>query len=199
MLFLKKIKDIHWLGLILIFSTTIRVIMVVLPARPWWDATVYLGMARYIGSGGVYGVWEFFRPPLWPLILSPFVHLGTISLEVIAKILVGLASLGVIYFTYQIGKKYSSRAGLLAALGMAGAVPFVSFSTIPMTEIPSLLFVAIATYLFLNRRMYFAGLFSGLVFITRFPVGMIILALGIVLIKELFTQESMKVKIFNFL
>lgn len=199
MLFLKRIKDVHWLGLILISSAVIRMVMVVLPARPWWDATVYLGMARYISSGGLYGAWEFFRPPLWSLILSPFAHLGAIPLEVIAKILVGLASLGIIYFTYQIGKKYSSRAGLLAALGMAGAVPFVSFSTIPMTEIPSLLFVTIAAYLFLNRRMYLAGLFSGFAFITRFPVGIIILALGLVLIKELFTQESIKAKIFNFL
>jgi len=199
MLFLKKIKDIHWLGLILISSAIIRLVMVVLPARPWWDATVYLGMARYIDSGGVYGVWEFFRPPLWPLILSPFASLGASSLELVAKILAGVASLGVIYFTYQIGKKYSSRAGLLAALCMAGAVPFVSFSIIPMTEIPSLLFVTIAVYLFLNRNMYLAGLFSGLAFITRFPVGIIILALGLVLIKELFTQESIKAKILNFL
>ncbi len=199
MLFLKKIKNIHWLGLILISSAVIRVVMVVLPARPWWDATVYLGMARYIDSGSIYGAWEFFRPPFWPLVLSPFAHLGAIPLEIIAKLLVGLASLGIIYFTYQMGKKYSSRAGLLAALGIAGAVPFVSFSTVPMTEIPSLLFVTIAAYLFLNRRVYFAGLFSGLAFITRFPVGIIILALGLVLIKELFTQESIKAKIFNFL
>jgi 4-amino-4-deoxy-L-arabinose transferase-like glycosyltransferase len=198
MLSLKKIKSVHVLGIILGLSALVRLIMIIAPARPWWDATVYLGMARYVHSGGLYGAWEFFRPPLWPLILSPFASFGPMALEVVAKVITTIASLGVIYITYKIGQKYSDRAGLVAAVLLASATPFLQFSTIPMTEILSLFFVMSAFLALLNRRVYISGVLAGLAFLTRFPTGIIILVLGIILLKVFLETGDVKTKILSF-
>jgi 4-amino-4-deoxy-L-arabinose transferase-like glycosyltransferase len=154
------------------------------PSHPWWDASVYQAMARYIGSGGLYGTWELFRPPFWPLILSIFSGFNPITLEWIAKLITLLASLGIIYLVYKIGEKMKPWVGVVASVLISISAPFLTFSVVPMTEIPSLFLITLAIYFFIENKYFLAGLVSGLACITRFPTGLIIGVFGIVLILQ---------------
>jgi hypothetical protein len=173
-------------------SFIIRVILLLQPTHPWWDASVYQAMARYIGSGGVYGTWELFRPPFWPLLLSICSHTSPTVLEWIAKIITLAASLGTIYLVYKIGKKIDPWVGTIATAILSISVPFLTFSVVPMTEIPSLFLVTLATYLFIEQRLFLAGLLAGLAFATRFPTGLIIGVFGIVTILYHFDYLNLK-------
>jgi hypothetical protein len=76
---LKRLKTYsvsNWFWMFFGGSFLVRLFLLLQPAHPWWDASVYQAMARYIGSGGSYGTWELFRPPLWPLLLSIFIIVG---------------------------------------------------------------------------------------------------------------------------
>ncbi|HQV64779.1 MAG TPA: glycosyltransferase family 39 protein, partial [Candidatus Paceibacterota bacterium] len=143
--------------------------MVVRVVHPWWDASVYQSMARYIASGGLYGTWEMFRPPLWPLILSIFSGLGPITLEWIAKIITLILSLGIIYLVYRIGEKIMPWVGVIASALISISAPLLTFSVVPMTEIPSLFLITLAIYYFIENKYFLTGIITGLACIMRFP------------------------------
>jgi 4-amino-4-deoxy-L-arabinose transferase-like glycosyltransferase len=103
-------------------------------------------------------------------------------LEWIAKIITLILSLGIVYLIYTIGKKIDPWIGVVASLLVSFSIPFLTFSVVPMTDIPSLFLITLAMYLFIERRLFFAGLVAGLVFATRFPTGLIIGVFGIVTI-----------------
>ncbi len=182
----------NWFWMFFAGSFIVRVILLLQPTHPWWDASVYQAMARYIGSSGVYGTWELFRPPFWPLLLSVFSPTAPIVLEYIAKIITLAASLGTIYLVYKIGKKIDPWVGTIAATILSISVPFLTFSVVPMTEIPSLFLITLATYLFIEQRLFLAGLLAGLAFATRFPTGLIIGVFGIVTILYHFDYLNLK-------
>ncbi len=172
-------SDRFWIVCILCVAALIRIGFLIQPSRPWWDATVYQGMARFIASGGAYGAWEFFRPPLWPLILTPFSWAGPFAMEWIAKFLTVIFSLGAIYCVYRIGKVFDKRAGMLAATLLSLSVPFLAFSTIPMTEVLSTFLVIAGALLLVKGKWFWAGLIAGLSFIVRFPAGILLPAFAI--------------------
>jgi hypothetical protein len=61
---------------ILVFAFLIRLIFLIKNPMLWWDSTVYLGMAKYIFSSGKIGLWEYFRPLLWPIILTTSIFIS---------------------------------------------------------------------------------------------------------------------------
>jgi len=154
-------------------------------------------MARYIASGGLYGTWELFRPPLWPLILSVFSGLGPIALEWIAKIITLILSLGIIYLVYKIGEKIKPWVGVVASVLISISAPFLTFSVVPMTEIPSLFLITLAIYYFIENKYFLTGIITGLACIMRFPTGLAIGAFGIVLIVNTIRPQDFKKSIFE--
>lgn len=175
----------EWFGFVVIISFVTRFIILMFPMRPMWDGTVYLGMARFLGSGGGIGYWELFRPPFWPLILTPFSWLGPDVLEWVARILVLVASLGILYFVYKLGEKVGPYAGVLAAALLAFSSPFLGYSVVPMTEIPSLFFVMATLYAFTERRFFLTGILAALTFLTRFPAVLVLVPVAMMFLYEL--------------
>jgi hypothetical protein len=187
----------QWFWAFFGISVIIRLVMVVRLVHPWWDASVYQSMARYISSGGLYGTWELFRPPLWPLILSVFSGLGPITLEWIAKIVTLVLSLGIIYLVYKIGEKITPWVGVIASALISISAPFLTFSIVPMTEIPSLFLITLAIYYFIEHKYFLTGIITGLACIMRFPAGLAIGAFGIVLIINTIRFQDFKKSVFG--
>jgi len=196
-LLIQNSRPSQWFWSFFGISVIIRLVMVVRVVHPWWDASVYQSMARYIASGGLYGTWEMFRPPLWPLILSIFSGLGPITLEWIAKIITLILSLGIIYLVYRIGEKIMPWVGVIASALISISAPLLTFSVVPMTEIPSLFLITLAIYYFIENKYFLTGIITGLACIMRFPTGLAIGAFGIVLIVNTIRPQDFKKSIFE--
>src|SRR3989338_1546051 len=89
---------------ILFFAFLVRVIYLFLNYPLWWDSHVYIGMGKYIFSGGQLGIWEVFRPILYPLLLGLFWKFGFNPI-IFGKIMDLLLSLICIYLVYKIAKE----------------------------------------------------------------------------------------------
>ncbi|MFQ5620491.1 MAG: ArnT family glycosyltransferase [Candidatus Nanoarchaeia archaeon] len=139
----------------------------------FWDEASYMNMGKYIYSGGEMGLWEEIRPPLLPFIGGLLWFLG-LDIVLAGKLLVLLASLGVIFLTYRLGKRVFSEDIALLAAGIVAFTPvFFRYSTEFLTGIPSTLFALLALQAFFDRKYLITGLFAGLAFTTRFTQGIL--------------------------
>jgi 4-amino-4-deoxy-L-arabinose transferase-like glycosyltransferase len=142
----------------------------------WWDEAVYIGMGKYIVSGGVFGYWEFFRPPLLPLIFS-FLYLLHLPLIFLGQVIVFCGSLGCIILTYLLGEKILKGAGIFASIFLSITPIFFFFSAIPITDILSLFFALFSLYVFTKEKYILSGVFASIAFLLRFPQGLMFLSL----------------------
>jgi hypothetical protein len=170
------------LGFILIVSLVLRGISLFIPTIVWWDAAMYIGMGKLIYSGGTLGLWEPFRPLLWPLILGFFWKLG-IDPSVVGKLLGLLSAMGSIYLLYKIGERLLPRAGIFASTLLSFSGVYFFYTIAPLTDIPSTFLALLGVWYALNHRSYLAGVFIGLAFGMRFPQAVfgIVVAISILL------------------
>ena len=148
----------------------------------WWDSAVYIGMGKYIYSFGNSGFWEASRPLVWPLLLGFFWKVG-LNAVFFGRLLELLFAAGCILLTYLIGKQiFNRKTGILSALFLAFSPTFYFFSTISLSEIPSLFFALISIYFFINKKYFLTGLFSGLAFMTRFLESLVFIAILLIFI-----------------
>lgn len=175
----KKLWILMFIGLFL------RLIYLFKENVVWWDGSVYLGMGKYIFSSGTLGIWEPIRPLVMPLLLGSTWKLGFDPI-VVGRLLEIAFSLGAVYLTYLIGKRYrTEEEGLIAATILCFTPVFFKFAFRLYTEIPSTFFALLAVYLFMRREMIYAGIFSALAFLTKFPQGIVIFVLGVFSIDNL--------------
>ncbi|MDO8480883.1 MAG: phospholipid carrier-dependent glycosyltransferase [Nanoarchaeota archaeon] len=145
----------------------------------WWDGATYIGMGKYLWSGGTSGLWEDSRPLVWPLLLGVIWKMGLPPVES-SQGLAFIFALGCVVMTYLIGKKMrNERVGLIAALLVSFTPVFLRFSTRPLSEIPSTFFILLSVYFVLKNKAGLAGLFAGLACMTRFLQLLPALILGI--------------------
>ncbi len=159
-----------------------RIVDILRPATLWWDASVYIGMARYLSSFGANGLWEFFRPPLLPIIFSVggFLHIGLIFW---AKLVTFFFAAGSLVLLYRIGERIRPFVGVCASFILGIASLFVSFTTVPMTEISGIFFSLVALYLFISKRNTFiVGIGVALCFLLRFPYGILFPLFGLLIL-----------------
>lgn len=153
-----------------------------------WDSSVYIGMGKYLFSGGSAGLWEMIRPPLIPIILGFSWKVG-LDPVVFGRFMAISFSLGSIFMVYLIGKDvFGKKTGLVASL-VFGLIPFfVYYSLRIMTGIPATFFSLVSVYFFLKggrRGLLLSGVFAGIAFLTRFPTGLIFpVLLSVLLYKE---------------
>lgn len=148
----------------------------------WWDSAVYTGMGKYIWSEGNSGFWEAARPPLLPVLLGFLWKLG-LDPVFFGRILALFFSTGVLVLIYLLGKEISSpNVGILAALLTAFSTTYLFFSTHIMTGIPSLFFFLLGLILIWRNALFFAGIFFGISFLTRFFALLPIILLVILIV-----------------
>lgn len=155
----------------------------------WWDASVYIGMGKYIYSLGNAGLWEPSRPLIWPLMLGLLPKFGVLAGMVLDIVFGSL----VIFLTYLIGKEiFSEKTGLFAAFLLAISPTFFFFNGIMLTEIVSTFFSLLAVYLLLRNKHFLSGVFFGAAFLTRFLQLLAFIAVVLALIYN----KKFKSKIF---
>ena len=145
-----------------------RVWLIFQPALEWWDASIYIGIGKFVYTHGRIGVFEVLRPYLWPLIQGGFWRLG-LDPNFCGKILEIIFSAGVFCLVYLIGESMKKYAGAFAALILAAMPVFFSFAAIPITDIPSVFWSLLAVWFALNKRWFWSGLMVSIAFTFRFP------------------------------
>ena len=180
---------------ILVFAFLIRLIFLIKNPMLWWDSTVYIGMAKYIFSYGQIGLWEYFRPLLWPVLLGIGWKLQA-NIIFFGKLLEILFSLAIIFFTFEIARKiFNLRIAIFSSLLLAVNPLFFEFSHIIYNEIPAIFFGIFSVYLFILYRekravwiLILSGVFAACAFLARFPTGLIFGAIFIFLLIEFLIQ-----------
>mgnify|MGYP001576956056 CR=1 FL=1 len=171
------------LAIIILVFIAANVISIVRNNIPDWDESVYIGMGKYMFSGGNAGAWEMLRPlPMaffiglsWKAGLNP-IYAG--------KALGVLFSVLNIIFTYKIGKElFNRKAGLFAAFFLAITPVFFKWSGNGMTEMPSVFFTLLALWLLVkNKNMLWIGVCAGISFLFKFPNGLFMIVFAVLLL-----------------
>lgn len=171
--------------IVLILSALTRILYLFFDKNIWWDAAVYLAMGEHIATLGQLGYWEPIRPLVWPFILS-YSFILNINPIIWGHIFSTLFSLGCIYLTYEIAKKlFNERTALLSAILLSFTWVFFFFNARLYTEIPAVFFALCAYYYFLRTKYFETGIFIALAFLTKFPMGILLIIFGIASLKNL--------------
>ncbi len=152
----------------------------------WWDSGVYIGMGKYVYSAGENGLWEHIRPPLLPLILGLFWKIG-LDPALFGRLLEILLMTGTVYLTYKLARNWwEEKTAIIASLIVALSPIFYYLSFHQYTEIPSTFLILLAVWLAVKEKPFWAGIATGLAFLTKFYTGMFIV---IILIPLLFSKK----------
>ena len=175
-------KSKKYILCILIFSFIVQSAIILRTPDIWWDEGTYIGMAKFLFSGGMSGFMEFYRPIILPIIIGIGWKIG-LSPIAFGKIVSMICGLMTIYMTYFIAKKiHNLNVGIIAALIISTTYYFVFFSTKILTGIPSLLLILLAINELVNndlreKNVARAGVLVALAFLMRYTAIMIIPAI----------------------
>ncbi len=176
---MKNETKIIFITLVLV-SILIKAAFIIQNKPLWWDASIYVGMAKYVVSSGSSGLWEPLRPLVWPLLLSASLLLN-ISIIFSAKILQLIFSLGSAYLVFLIGKKlWSEKEARIAVLLLLFTPVITFYEGVMLSEIPAAFFGLLALYYFLKEDYFLSGIIAGISFLTKFPMGLLFAGLILV-------------------
>jgi len=171
----------------------------------WWDAAAYIGMGKYIFSGGQIGFFEYGKSALLPLILGLFWKCG---LDVVfwGKILIFLSAIFSIFFLYLITKDFfTNKTGILACIILSSNVLFFLFVFRIYTEILSILFFLASLFFMIKFSkedkkilLILCALFCILAFLVKYTnvFGIIILEIFLIY-HEIKKKRIINIFIFN--
>jgi len=173
------IKEHPYFSALFLILVAVRVWYVINPSPVWWDTSIYIGMGKHIYSGGYIGIWENFRPLLFPLLLglSWKIHFDPL---VFGKLFVFFGSIGSLLLAYLLGKKIEGeKTGILSML-LLGVTPiFFYYTNVQITDIPSVCMCLLSLYFFTQKKYFWSGLISGIAFSLRFPQGLVIIPIAL--------------------
>ncbi|MFH1850382.1 MAG: glycosyltransferase family 39 protein [archaeon] len=152
---------------ILLLSLAARMLF---PIDPGWDGSVYLGMGKYIYSGGSSGLWEPIRPPVWPLILGLVWKAGLPPVLGGKAVLIAfsLVSVALVYLIAE--QFFDKKTALIASLLFSLAPEYIFSSHTLLAAVPATLFFLLALHQ--RGRPFICGIFIALAFLTKFYYGL---------------------------
>src|SRR3989338_10253027 len=158
----------------------------------WWDSSVYIGMSKYLYSGGESGLWEPSRPVLWPLILGLFWKFG-FDYIFLGKLLSIFISTGSSIVVYLISAKYfSKKTAFLASLFFSFSPSIFLSDTLLLTEIISTFFLLLGIYFFLGQKNFLSGLFLFISFMSRFFPIFFALPIILIYVFRVLTKKNLE-------
>lgn len=198
--FVKKEK---YLLFVLIIALILRLYYLTLNNAFWWDSYIYIGMGKAIYSFGDIGIWESFRPLVWPTIIGFFWKLG-IPIVAVVKTLDLIFSLTAICLTYYFTKKlYNRTTAYFASLAFATMPLFVMYTGLALTEPLAISLGLIGLLFFIYSKEKFGkkklswlvltGFFIALSFLTKFPLGILLPSILI----TIFLRKRIKINYFS--
>jgi len=148
----------------------------------WWDAGVYIGMGKYLFSGGTAGLWEHIRPPFVPIVLGLFWKIG-LDTVFFGRLFEIALMLGIVWLTYALAKHWwDEKTAIISSLIIALSPIFYYLSFHQYTEVPSTFFALLALWFFVKEKYIWSGFSVGLAFISKFTPGIFIAILVFVLL-----------------
>lgn len=176
-----------------LIAVVVRVLYVVLAVRgyaPTSDGAHYNDIARKVSEGrGIASQFPYlwthptaFRPPLYPVLLGGMYFLFGVHIAVAQVLNVALGT-GVVVLTAVLGSRLGGRTAGLVAGGVATVHPaLLAGDAVILTE-PLALLLMLATLLLLDReRWAWAGLFAGLMVLTRPSAQLYVPVIGLYLL-----------------
>jgi 4-amino-4-deoxy-L-arabinose transferase-like glycosyltransferase len=160
--------------------------------HPQTDAQHYIDIATQLAHGHGFAadypyVWVHataFRPPLYPLLLGTAFAITGVHLAVAQAINVVLGSLVVVLIAILATRVGGTRAGLIAA-GLATIFPpLLANDGVPLSEPLGLLVMLAAVWALLAGRPGWAGIFAGLLVLTRPSAQLLVPLLALVLWRQ---------------
>ena len=159
-----------------------------------FDASIYIGQAKFIYSLGATGYFEPLRPLVLPLILGFGWILG-FNIVIWGKIIAILISSATIVLTYMIASKLQNKiAGVISSFLLAITPVFFLFSDKILTGIPSIFFALLSLYFFISKKYWLTGFFAAIAFMTRFPQGILLLAYGLIFVIAVLQAKGKRAK-----
>jgi hypothetical protein len=115
-MFIKKFFKNYWIPITIITLFIIgEIIGMHALSIPSWDASVYVGMGKYIFSHGTMGTWEALRPVGLPLIVGLCWKLG-INPYIAGSIFGLLVSVAMLVLVYVFAERVKENTGSIAML-----------------------------------------------------------------------------------
>ena len=154
-------------------ATQLIIVKAVWNQPPIWYASVYIGMGKRIFSGGLFGLWESFRPLVLPLILGTLWKIGIpmIGVPYLLSTLGATAGLATMYFLTE--EIIDKKTALYATGITASTSVFYTWTHQVLTGIPSSFLVFGAAYAVYQRKNILGGGLNSLAFLTRFPSAIV--------------------------
>ncbi len=166
MSFYLKRYELLFLLLLLLVSFTVRIWPIQMVH--WWDETVYLQNADVLFGFKADNYNEFeFRPPLLSFLIGlTFLAWHSVIISSILVALIG--TIGVLFIYLLARELFGKKEAFISSLFFA-LIPFlVSNSRMVLTDVPSLTFLVIGSFLFVkytkDNYPLILGIFSGLFF-----------------------------------
>jgi 4-amino-4-deoxy-L-arabinose transferase-like glycosyltransferase len=158
--------------ILVVFTFLLRFPIYFLELPMTWDSAAYVMNAKWFGGNQIY--FEDLRPPLLPLILAPF-HEWDITRTVIPAT---FAALSVLMLFLLVRRFESEKLAFIASLLLTSNLAFIELSSAFGTEPGNVFFTLAAFYFFVKARkneryLLPGGLFIGLAFLFRYPLGLI--------------------------
>jgi len=141
----------------------------------WWDSAVYVGMGKFLYSGGSAGLWEPARPIILPLVLG-FIWILKGDPLVLGTLLNVAMSMGTIYILYLLIKELlSKKTALLFSFLFALNTTLMFYANKILVDIPGMFFTLLSFWFLVSRKKYFtSGVLIGIATLTKFTSAIFI-------------------------
>lgn len=191
---MKRLLKEYWVLIIVVmFFILARILTIHHHEIVFWDASVYVGMGKYLFSHGTVGTWEVLRPLGLPILLGVAWKLG-LDPYLAGTILSLLVSAALLVLVYFFGEEIKKNTGNCAVLILATTGIFFKYSAIPVTDIISTFISLLALFLVYKatttKQYFFGGLVVALAFNFRFPQGLLVVVGGLVIILKMFFGKN---------
>lgn len=166
----------------------------------WWDAAAYIGIGKFIFSGGQSGLIEPMKPMFLPLFLGIFYKLG-LNIVIFGKLLIFILSLVSLAFVYLIGREFfDEKKAFVASLILFANSLFFVFTFRIYSEMLSICFILGAIFFMIKfarvRNNWFivlSALFCAMAFMSKYPNILLVVILNMFLLychnKKRITKE----------
>ena len=145
----------------------------------YWDEIVYIGISKYLLTGGNSGLFEMIRPQIVSIIIIPFAWIPTSPLLLYRffALVITFFALGTIY--KFIKDETTIRGAIITVVATFFTIIFLKYSFRISAGNLAILFMFLSLLSIKKKKYIIAGGLMSFAFLSRFPMGILALSVGI--------------------
>ncbi len=160
---------------------------------PWWDESVYAGIAKNLVEKQTFGInmmdQEAFRPPLYPAVLSVLYFLSDWNVLKIAYLLNLMIVLLTAFLIYRTARLLEDEVtGIIAAIMFLSFPQFLFWSTKALVEPLEAFLVTLFLYVWVSfedgRRLILAPVLIALAFLSKYILASLAILFILLVLKD---------------